>query len=41
MTEHPVEIEYPPGLCDGAASRIPLSCFGIENFFLTVLFRVG
>jgi DnaJ-class molecular chaperone len=40
-TEYPVDVEYPPGLRDGYAVRIPLGRFGIENFFLTVLFRVS
>jgi DnaJ-class molecular chaperone len=40
-TEYPVEIEYPPGLRDGAATRVPLGRFGIGNFYLTVLFRVA
>jgi hypothetical protein len=39
--EYPVEVEYPPGVRDGSAIRIPLSRFGIENFYLTVLLRVG
>jgi hypothetical protein len=40
-TEQPVEVAYPPGIPDGYAMRIPLDRFGIENFYLTVLFRVG
>lgn len=40
-TEVPVEVAYPPGLRDGCAIRIPLTRFGIENFFLTVLLRVS
>ena len=40
-TEYPVELEYPPGLRDGYAMRVPLARFGIENFFLTVWFRVS
>lgn len=39
-TEYPVEVDYAPGLRDGYAVRIPLARFGIENFYLTVLFRV-
>ena len=38
--EYPVEVRYPPGIPDGYAVRIPLSRFGIENFYLTVVFRV-
>ena len=38
--EYPVEVRYPPGIPDGYAMRIPLSRLGIENFYLTVLFRV-
>jgi molecular chaperone DnaJ len=40
-TEYPVEVEYPPGIPDGYALRIPLARFGIQNFYLTVLFRVS
>lgn len=39
--EYPVDVQFPPGLRDGSAARIPLARFGIENFYLTVLFRVG
>ena len=38
---YPVEISHLPGLRDGHAARIPLNRFGIENFYLTILFRVG
>jgi hypothetical protein len=30
-----------PGVRDGYAVRIPLADYGIENFYLTVLFRVS
>jgi DnaJ-class molecular chaperone len=40
-TEYPVEVTYPPGVQDGTAIRIPLDRFGIGNFYLTVLLRVG
>jgi hypothetical protein len=36
-----VEVAYPDGVRDGYAVRIPLTRFGIENFYLTVLFRVS
>jgi len=39
--EYPLDIEYPPQLPDGYAVRVPLARFGIENFYLTVLFRVS
>ena len=41
MTEYPVEVAVPPGTQDGDAVRIPLTRFGIENFYLTLLFRVS
>ncbi len=41
MTEYPVEITVPAGTRDGDALRIPLARFGIENFYLTLLFRVS
>ena len=40
-TEHPIDVEYPPGLSDGYVMRIPLASFGIANLYLTVLFRVS
>ena len=40
MTEYPVAVSVPPGTRDGDAVRIPLTQFGIENFYLTLLFRV-
>jgi molecular chaperone DnaJ len=39
--EYPVDVGYPPGIRDGYALRIPLARFGIQNFYLTVLFRVS
>ena len=39
--EYPVEIPYPPGMHDGYAVRIPLDRYGIQNFYLTVLFRIS
>lgn len=39
-TDYPVDIDYPPGVQDGYAMRIPMGLFGIENFYLTVLYRV-
>jgi hypothetical protein len=41
MTEFPVEVAVPPGTQDGDAARISLARFGIDNFYLTLLFRVG
>jgi DnaJ-class molecular chaperone len=40
-TEYPIPIPYPPGTYDGYAVQIPLNRFGIENLYLTVLFRVS
>lgn len=39
--DYPVEVPFPPGIRDGYATRISLRRFGIENFYLIVLFRVG
>jgi molecular chaperone DnaJ len=41
VTEYPMEVSVPPGTRDGDAVRIPLTRFGIENFYLTLLFRVS
>ena len=40
-TDYPVEVPVPPGTRDGDAVRIPLTQFGIANFYLTLLFRVS
>jgi molecular chaperone DnaJ len=41
MTECPLGVSVPSGTRDGDAVRIPLTQFGIENFYLTLLFRVS
>lgn len=40
-TEYPVLVSYPPGTHEGYAVPISLNHFGIENLYLTVLFRVS
>jgi len=40
-TEYPLEVDYPRGLRDGDVFRFSLERFGIENLYLTVLFRVN
>jgi DnaJ-class molecular chaperone len=37
----PLEVAYPAGIRDGHAIRLPLTRYGIENFYLTVLLRVS
>jgi len=39
--EYPPDIPFPPGVRDGYAARISLACYGIGDFYLTVLFRVS
>jgi molecular chaperone DnaJ len=39
--EFPLDIPYPPGIRDGAVRRLPLTQFGIHNFYLTIQFRVS
>ncbi len=39
-TEYPMDIPYPAGIRDGSVMRLPLSRFGIRNFYLTVQFRI-
>jgi len=41
VTEYPTEVSVPPGTRDGDTVRIPLSQFGIENFYLMLVFRVS
>jgi DnaJ-class molecular chaperone len=37
----PVEVDYPAGLRDGYTVRLPLHSLGVQNFYLTLLFRVA
>ncbi len=39
--EHPLELEYPPGIRDGYTVQIPLDRYGIRNLHLTVFLRVS
>jgi molecular chaperone DnaJ len=41
ITVYPVEVSVPSGTRDGDSVRIPLAPFGIENFYLALLFRVS
>lgn len=40
-TDYPLEVLYPAGVRHGHAVQVSLSRFGIENLYLTILFRVG
>lgn len=40
-SEFPIDLTYPAGLRDGYVVRVPLDRFGVRNFYLTVLFRIG
>ena len=37
--DYPVRVSYPAGLQHDYIEQIPLDAFGIENFYLTVIFR--
>lgn len=39
--DYPVELAYPPGVLNEFFVQVPLSRFGINNFYLTVRFRVS
>ena len=39
--DYPIELAYPPGVVNEFSVRVPLSRFGIDNFYLTVRFRVS
>lgn len=39
--EYPVAITYPPGIRDGHVTRISLASLGIQNFYLTLVFRIS
>ena len=38
--DYPLEVAYPPGIINDYAVQVPLQDFGIDNFYLVVLFRV-
>ncbi len=40
-SDYPLEVSYPAGIQNEHLERLPLDRFGIENFYLTVRFRVG
>lgn len=39
--EYPLDIEYPPGIADAYAVRVPLHRYGLHPSAITVLFRIG
>ena len=39
--EFPVTLAFPPGVVNNHVIQVPLDSFGIENFYLNVIFRVG
>jgi hypothetical protein len=34
-------LDFPPGIVNNHLVQVPLDSFGIENFYLNVIFRVG
>lgn len=38
--DYPLDVDYPAGVLNQCLVQVPLSRFGIENFYLTVRFRV-
>lgn len=41
VVAYPLEVSFPAGLRDGHAVRVSLEGFGVENFYLTIVFRVS
>ncbi len=39
--EFPVTLDFPPGIVNNHVMQVPLDHYGIENFYLNVIFRVG
>ena len=39
--DYPLQVPYPAGMLNEYAAQVPLSGFGIQNFYLTVRFRVS
>jgi DnaJ-class molecular chaperone len=40
VAEYPLDVEYPPGIPNQHLVEVPLSGFGVANFYLVVRFRV-
>src|SRR5437588_3758906 len=38
--DHPIQLGFPAGIGNEYSAQVPLSEFGIDNFYLTVRFRV-
>ena len=41
VDEFPVTLTFPPDVVNNHVEQVPLDSFGIENFYLNVVFRVG
>ena len=39
--EFPVTLDFPPGIVNNHVMQVPLDQYGIENFYLNIIFRVG
>lgn len=39
--EYPVMVSYPPGILDNHSVQLSLDCYGIQNLYLTVNFRIS
>lgn len=39
--EFPIVLDFPPRIVNNHLIQVPLDSFGIENFYLNVIFRVG
>jgi molecular chaperone DnaJ len=39
--EFPVTLDFPPGIVNNHVMQMPLDQYGIENFYLNIIFRVG
>ena len=39
--EYPISVTFPSGMTEDHVQRFPLDAFGIQNFYLTVRFRLS
>ncbi len=41
VDEFPIALDFPPNIVNNHVIQVALDSFGIENFYLNAIFRVG